>query len=71
MPRDTITAWCERVQPRPDVRRPAYPPQHVVHRLNRTEQLTGHPLREHRTVTARCLACPAEEPGEGATPDEG
>ena len=34
-------------------------------------QITGRPLREHRTTMALDLACPADEPGGGPTPDEG
>ncbi|WUB76331.1 helix-turn-helix domain-containing protein [Streptomyces sp. NBC_00576] len=39
--------------------------------MNKIEQLTGRPLREHRITMALYLACLADELGEGATPGEG
>lgn len=38
----------------------------VVCRINKIEQLTGRPLREHRTAMALHLACPADRLGGGA-----
>ncbi|HEX9766719.1 MAG TPA: helix-turn-helix domain-containing protein, partial [Nitriliruptorales bacterium] len=70
--RDTITAWCEsgfnlvRTSTALHIHRNT-----VVYRMNKIEQLTGRPLREHRTTMALYLACLADELGEGATPDEG
>jgi carbohydrate diacid regulator len=70
--RDTITAWCEsgfnlvRASADLHIHRNT-----VVYRMNKIEQLTGRPLREHRTTMALYLACLADELGEGATPDEG
>ncbi|MFI1354187.1 CdaR family transcriptional regulator [Streptomyces sp. NPDC020898] len=69
--RDTITAWCEsgfslvRTSTALHIHRNT-----VVYRMNKIEQLTGRPLREHRTTMALYLACLADELGEGATPDE-
>lgn len=70
--RDTITAWCEsgfnlvRTSAALHIHRNT-----VVYRMNKIEQLTGRPLREHRTTMALYLACLTDELGEGATPDEG
>lgn len=70
--RSTITAWCEsgfslvRTSTALHIHRNT-----VVYRMNKIEQLTGRPLREHRTTMALYLACLADELGEGATPDEG
>ncbi|NEA65192.1 sugar diacid recognition domain-containing protein [Streptomyces sp. SID12488] len=70
--RDTITAWCEsgfnlvRTSAALHIHRNT-----VVYRMHKIEQLTGRPLREHRTTMALYLACLADELGEGATPDEG
>ncbi len=70
--RDTITAWCEsgfslvRTSAALHIHRNT-----VVYRMNKIEQLTGRPLREHRTTMALYLACLADELGEGATPDAG
>ncbi|GAQ75003.1 carbohydrate diacid regulator [Streptomyces turgidiscabies] len=70
--RDTITAWCEsgfnlvRTSAALHIHRNT-----VVYRMNKIEQITGRPLRQHRTTMALYLACLADELGEGATPDEG
>ena len=70
--RDTITAWCEsgfnlvRTSAALHIHRNT-----VVYRMHKIEQLTGRPLREHRTTMALYLACLTDELGEGATPDEG
>ncbi|WP_198655159.1 CdaR family transcriptional regulator [Streptomyces geranii] len=70
--RDTITAWCEsgfnlvRTSAALHIHRNT-----VVYRMNKIEQLTGRPLREHRTTMALYLACLTDELGEGATPEEG
>ncbi|WP_405813725.1 helix-turn-helix domain-containing protein [Streptomyces sp. NBC_01390] len=70
--RDTITAWCEsgfnlvRTSAALHIHRNT-----VVYRMTKIEQITGRPLREHRTTMALYLACLADELGEGATPDEG
>ncbi|MFF8938258.1 helix-turn-helix domain-containing protein [Streptomyces paradoxus] len=37
----------------------------VVYRMNKIEQLTGRPLREHRTAMALYLACLADRLGGG------
>lgn len=69
--RDTITAWCEsgfnlvRTSAALHIHRNT-----VVYRMNKIEQLTGRPLREHRTTMALYLACLTDELGEGATPDD-
>ncbi|MEW2121784.1 sugar diacid recognition domain-containing protein [Streptomyces sp. NPDC005474] len=70
--RDTVTAWCEsgfnlvRTSAALHIHRNT-----VVYRMNKIEQLTGRPLREHRITMALYLACLADELGEGATPGEG
>ena len=62
--RDTITAWCEsgfnlvRAAAALHIHRNT-----VVYRMNKIEQLTGRPLREHRTTMALYLACVADRLG--------
>ncbi|MGW3125119.1 CdaR family transcriptional regulator [Streptomyces sp. NPDC001123] len=64
--RDTITAWCEngfnlvRASAALHVHRNT-----VVYRMNKIEQITGRPLREHRTTMALYLACLADQLGGG------
>ncbi|MFJ9559885.1 CdaR family transcriptional regulator [Streptomyces fuscichromogenes] len=64
--RDTITAWCEsgfnlvRAAAALHVHRNT-----VVYRMNKIEQITGRPLREHRTTMALYLACLADQLGGG------
>ena len=64
--RDTITAWCEngfnlvRASAALHVHRNT-----VVYRMNKIEQITGRPLREHRTTMALYLACLADQLGSG------
>ncbi|RPF31229.1 sugar diacid recognition domain-containing protein [Streptomyces sp. TLI_185] len=64
--RDTITAWCEsgfnlvRASAALHIHRNT-----VVYRMNKIEQLTGRPLREHRTTMALYLACLADQMGSG------
>ncbi|MFE2068149.1 CdaR family transcriptional regulator [Streptomyces sp. NPDC059467] len=64
--RDTITAWCEngfnlvRASEALHVHRNT-----VVYRMNKIEQITGRPLREHRTTMALYLACLADQLGGG------
>ncbi|GGN15595.1 CdaR family transcriptional regulator [Streptomyces fuscichromogenes] len=64
--RDTITAWCEsgfnlvRAAAALHVHRNT-----VVYRMNKIEQITGRPLREHRTTMALYLACLADRLGGG------
>ena len=56
--RDTITAWCENGYNL--VRTAAALHIHrntVVYRMNKIEQLTGRPLRDHHTTLALYLAC--------------
>jgi carbohydrate diacid regulator len=59
--RDTITAWCEsgfnlvRASAALHIHRNT-----VVYRMNKIEQITGRPLREHRTTMALYLACLAD-----------
>ncbi|WP_155059475.1 CdaR family transcriptional regulator [Streptomyces blattellae] len=66
--RDTITAWCEsgfnlvRASAALHIHRNT-----VIYRMNKIEQITGRPLREHRTTMALYLACLADELGDGAT----
>ncbi|MEV1083931.1 sugar diacid recognition domain-containing protein [Streptomyces sp. NPDC050211] len=66
--RDTITAWCEsgfnlvRASAALHIHRNT-----VVYRMNKIEQITGRPLREHRTTMALYLACLADELGDGTT----
>ncbi|MGW0576155.1 PucR family transcriptional regulator, partial [Streptomyces sp. NPDC002920] len=56
--RDTITAWCEsgfnlvRAAAALHIHRNT-----VVYRMNKIEQLTGRPLRDHHTTMALYLAC--------------
>ncbi|MFJ3800446.1 CdaR family transcriptional regulator [Streptomyces sp. NPDC090088] len=65
--RDTITAWCEsgfnlvRTSEALHVHRNT-----VVYRMNKIEQITGRPLREHRTTMALYLACLADQLGGAA-----
>ncbi|MEU6550902.1 sugar diacid recognition domain-containing protein [Streptomyces sp. NPDC046915] len=67
--RETITAWCEsgftlvRAATALHVHRNT-----VVYRMNKIEQLTGRPLRDHRTTTALYLACLADQLGSGTHP---
>jgi carbohydrate diacid regulator len=62
--RDTITAWCEsgfnlvRASTALHIHRNT-----VVYRMNKIEQLTGRPLREHGTAMALYLACLADRLG--------
>ncbi|MFK0284173.1 CdaR family transcriptional regulator [Streptomyces sp. NPDC090499] len=64
--RDTITAWCEsgfnlvRAAEALHVHRNT-----VVYRMNKIEQITGRPLRAHRTTMALYLACLADQLGGG------
>ncbi|MEU9348063.1 sugar diacid recognition domain-containing protein [Streptomyces sp. NPDC048278] len=64
--RDTITAWCEngfnlvRASEALHVHRNT-----VVYRMHKIEQITGRPLREHRTTMALYLACLADRLGGG------
>ncbi|WP_033319262.1 CdaR family transcriptional regulator [Streptomyces yerevanensis] len=64
--RDTITAWCEsgfnlvRASAALHIHRNT-----VVYRMNKIEQITGRPLREHRTTMALYLACLADQLGSG------
>ncbi|TPQ19089.1 CdaR family transcriptional regulator [Streptomyces sporangiiformans] len=70
--RDTITAWCEngfnlvRASTALHIHRNT-----VVYRMNKIEQITGRPLREHRTTMALYLACLADQLGGGVAPAEG
>jgi len=65
--RDTITAWCEsgfnlvRASAALHIHRNT-----VVYRMNKIEQITGRPLRDHRTTMALYLACLADQLGSGA-----
>ncbi|MEU6139639.1 sugar diacid recognition domain-containing protein [Streptomyces sp. NPDC047081] len=60
--RDTITAWCEsgfnlvRASTALHIHRNT-----VVYRMNKIEQITGRPLRDHRTTMALYLACLADQ----------
>ncbi|MGI5452351.1 PucR family transcriptional regulator [Streptomyces sp. CA-249302] len=64
--RDTITAWCEngfnlvRASAALHIHRNT-----VVYRMNKIEQITGRPLREHRTTMALYLACLADQLARG------
>jgi carbohydrate diacid regulator len=65
--RDTITAWCEsgfnlvRASAALHIHRNT-----MVYRMNKIEQITGRPLRDHRTTMALYLACLADHlDGEG------
>lgn len=64
--RDTVTAWCEggfnlvRAAEALHVHRNT-----VVYRMQKIEQLTGRPLRDHRTTMALYLACLSDELGGG------
>lgn len=64
--RDTITAWCEngfnlvRASAALHIHRNT-----VVYRMNKIEQLTGRPLRDHRSTMALYLACLADQLGSG------
>ncbi|WP_328550770.1 CdaR family transcriptional regulator [Streptomyces sp. NBC_00366] len=63
---DTITAWCEsgfnlvRASAALHIHRNT-----VVYRMNKIEQITGRPLRDHRTTMALYLACLADQLGSG------
>ncbi|UUU35512.1 helix-turn-helix domain-containing protein [Streptomyces sp. CA-210063] len=65
--RDTITAWCEggfnlvRAAEALHVHRNT-----VVYRMQKIEQLTGRPLRDHRTTMALYLACLSDQLGRAA-----
>ncbi|MEU0068221.1 sugar diacid recognition domain-containing protein [Streptomyces sp. NPDC006332] len=65
--RDTVIAWCEsgfnlvRASAALHIHRNT-----VVYRMHKIEQLTGRPLREHRTTMALYLACLADQLGAGA-----
>lgn len=69
--RDTITAWCEsgfnlvRASAALHVHRNT-----VVYRMNKIEQITGRPLRDHRTTMALYLACLTDQLGSGGTSAE-
>lgn len=69
--RDTITAWCEsgfnlvRASEALHIHRNT-----VVYRMNKIEQLTARPLRDHRTTMALYLACLTDQLG-GGTGDGG
>ncbi|QJT00931.1 sugar diacid utilization regulator [Streptomyces asoensis] len=67
--RDTITAWCEsgfnlvRASTALHIHRNT-----VVYRMNKIEQITGRPLRDHRSAMALYLACLADRLGHGVGP---
>lgn len=69
MLRDTITAWCEsgfnlvRASADLHIHRNT-----VVYRMNKIEQITGRPLRDHRSAMALYLACLADRLGNGVGP---
>jgi carbohydrate diacid regulator len=60
--RDTITAWCEsgfnlvRASAALHIHRNT-----IVYRMGKIEQITGRPLRDHRTTMALYLACLADQ----------
>ncbi|GAA4006066.1 helix-turn-helix domain-containing protein [Streptomyces sp. NBC_01352] len=64
--RDTVTAWCEsgfnlvRASAALHIHRNT-----VVYRMNKIEQITGRPLRDHRATMALYLACLADRMGSG------
>ncbi|MER5427794.1 sugar diacid recognition domain-containing protein [Streptomyces sp. NPDC002588] len=64
--RDTITAWCEngfnlvRASSALHIHRNT-----VLYRMNKIEQITGRPLRDHRATMALYLACLADRLGGG------
>ncbi|MFF4353141.1 CdaR family transcriptional regulator [Streptomyces sp. NPDC001530] len=68
--RDTITAWCEngfnlvRASAALHIHRNT-----VIYRMNKIEQITGRPLREHRTTMALYLACLADQLAGGVDED--
>lgn len=70
--RDTITAWCEsgfnlvRASEALHIHRNT-----VVYRMNKIEQTTGRPLRDHRTTMALYLACLADRLGGGTGVGDG
>jgi carbohydrate diacid regulator len=70
--RDTITAWCEsgfnlvRASAALHIHRNT-----VVYRMNKIEQLTGRPLRDHRTTMALYLACLADQLTGGPDSNDG
>lgn len=61
MLRDTVTAWCGsgfnlvRTSAALHIHRNT-----VVYRMNKIEQITGRPLRDHRAAMALYLACLAD-----------
>ncbi|MEV0227576.1 sugar diacid recognition domain-containing protein [Streptomyces sp. NPDC050704] len=69
--RDTITTWCEsgfnlvRASEALHVHRNT-----VVYRMNKIEQVTGRPLRDHRATMALYLACLADQLGSGGASAE-
>ncbi|WLW57350.1 CdaR family transcriptional regulator [Streptomyces sp. YU58] len=64
--RDTVTAWCEngfnlvRASAALHVHRNT-----VVYRMQKIEQITGRPMRDHRATMALYLACLADRLGGG------
>jgi carbohydrate diacid regulator len=64
--RDTVTAWCEsgfnlvRASAALHIHRNT-----VVYRMNKIEQITGRPMRDHRATMALYLACLADRLGGG------
>ncbi|MFI9170143.1 CdaR family transcriptional regulator [Streptomyces lincolnensis] len=64
--RDTVTAWCEngfslvRASAALHIHRNT-----VVYRMQKIEQITGRPMRDHRATMALYLACLADRLGGG------